>query len=151
MCSEIIILFFDRHACECKSVDTDSMAPAKQGAARSWLECLDVLLGMYIFTSRNIKINAKTKWPIFSRRHYQCIFMSENVWIAIKITLKFISMCTINNILALVQIMAWCRAGDKPFSEPMLVSLLTHICVIRPQWVNSVCQEVYTSHLIIAR
>ena len=42
----------------------------------------------------------------------------------------------INNILAMVQIMAWCRPGDKPFSEPMVVSLPTHICVTRPQWVN---------------
>ena len=32
--------------------------------------------------------------------------------------------------------MAWRRPGDKPLSEPMLVSLLTHICVTRPQWVN---------------
>ena len=34
----------------------------------------------------------------------------------------------------LVQIMAWRRPGDKPFSEFMMVSLLTHTCVIRPQW-----------------
>ena len=39
-------------------------------------------------------------------------------------------------ILALVQIMAWRRPGDKPLSEPMIVSLLTHIYVTRPQWVN---------------
>ena len=32
--------------------------------------------------------------------------------------------------------MAWCWPGDKPLSEPMMVSLLTHICVTRPQWVN---------------
>ena len=37
---------------------------------------------------------------------------------------------------ALVQIMAWHRPGDKPLSEPMMVSLLTHICVTRPQCVN---------------
>ena len=35
-----------------------------------------------------------------------------------------------------VQIMAWCRRGYKPLSEPITVSLLTHICVARPQWVN---------------
>ena len=34
--------------------------------------------------------------------------------------------------------MAWCRSGDKPLSEPMMVNLLTHICVTRPQWVNNV-------------
>ena len=32
--------------------------------------------------------------------------------------------------------MAWRRPGDKPLSEPMMVILLTHICVTRPQWVN---------------
>ena len=39
----------------------------------------------------------------------------------------------IDNNPALVQIMAWRRSGDKPLSEPMMVSLLTHICVTRPQ------------------
>ena len=34
--------------------------------------------------------------------------------------------------------MAWCRPGDKPLSEPMMVRLLTHICVTRPQWVKAV-------------
>ena len=34
--------------------------------------------------------------------------------------------------------MAWCRPGDKPLSEAMMVSVLTHICVARPQWVNAV-------------
>ena len=32
--------------------------------------------------------------------------------------------------------MAWHRPGDKPLSEPMMVNLLTHICVTRAQWVN---------------
>ena len=31
---------------------------------------------------------------------------------------------------------AWRRPGDKPLSEPMMVSLLTHICATRPQWVK---------------
>ena len=43
----------------------------------------------------------------------------------------------INNIPTLVQVMAWRRSGDKPLSEPMIVRLPTHICVTRPQWVNS--------------
>ena len=53
------------------------------------------------------------------------------------ISLKFVPKGPINNNPALVQIMAWRRSGDKPLSEPMMVSLLTHICVTRPQWVNS--------------
>ena len=32
--------------------------------------------------------------------------------------------------------MAWRRPDVKPLSEPVMVSLLTHICVTRPQWVN---------------
>ena len=57
---------------------------------------------------------------------FKCIFLSENMWISIKISLKFVPKGTINNIPALVHIMAWRRPGDKPLSEP-LVSLLTHI------------------------
>ena len=34
--------------------------------------------------------------------------------------------------------MAWRQPGDKPLSEPMMVNLLTHICVTRPQWVNQI-------------
>ena len=64
------------------------------------------------------------------------IFFNENVWISIKISLKFVPKGLINNIPALVQIMAWRRSGDKPLSEPMMVSLPTHICVTRPQWVK---------------
>ena len=48
----------------------------------------------------------------------------------------FVPQGPINNIPALLQIMAWRRPGDKPLSEPMIIILLTHICVTRPQWVN---------------
>ena len=60
---------------------------------------------------------------------------NENVWISIKISLKFVPEGQINNIPALVRIMAWCWPGDKPLSEPMMLSLLTHIYVTRPQQV----------------
>ena len=66
----------------------------------------------------------------------KCIFLNENVWIPIKISLKFVPKGPINNILALVQIIAWRRPGDKPLSEPMLVRLPTDICVTQPQWVK---------------
>ena len=76
-------------------------------------------------------------------RHYnagdifKCIFLKENVWIPTKFWLKFIPKGPFNNIPALVQIMAWRRPGDKPLSGPLMVSLLTHICITRPHWVNS--------------
>ena len=45
----------------------------------------------------------------------------------------------INNMPALVMILAWLRQGDKPLSESMMVSSLTHICAIRSEWVNTNC------------
>ena len=54
-----------------------------------------------------------------------------------KIALDFFPKGRINNIPALVQMMAWRRRGDKPLYEPIMVSLLTLICVTRPQWVNN--------------
>ena len=82
-----------------------------------------------------------TLWPRQNGRHFaqdifKCIFLSENVWIPINISLKFVPKGQINDAPSLVQIMAWRRPGDKPLSEPVMVSLPTHICVTRLQWVN---------------
>ena len=90
--------------------------------------------------------------PRQNRRHFaddifKCIFLNENARISLKISLKFVPKVRINNIPALVQIMAWRRPGDKPLSEPMMVSLLTHICVIRPQWVKIEHDHVCPSSL----
>ena len=60
---------------------------------------------------------------------YKCIFLNENAWISLRISLMFVPKCPINYIPALVQIMDWHRLGNKPLSEPMTVRLLTHICV----------------------
>ena len=57
---------------------------------------------------------------------FKCIFFNENLSISLKISLKFVPKVRINNVPALVQIMAWRRPGDKPLSEPMMVSTLTH-------------------------
>ena len=72
---------------------------------------------------------------------FKRIFLNENIWIPVKISLKFVPKGSIYNIPALVQIMAWRRPGDKSLSEPMMVNLQTHICVTRPQWVNSLRLE----------
>ena len=63
---------------------------------------------------------------------FKRIFLNENIRISIKISLKFLPKGLINNIPALVLIMAWRRPGDKSLSEPMIVRSLTHICVTRP-------------------
>ena len=82
-----------------------------------------------------------THWGRQNDRHFpgnifKCNLLNENVWISIKISLKFVPKGSISNIPALVQIMAWCQLGDKPLSEPMLACSPTHICVSRPQWVK---------------
>ena len=77
---------------------------------------------------------------------FKCIFLKKNGWIPIKISLKFVPKGPINNIPALVHIMAWRCPGDKPLYEPMMVCLLTHICVTRPQWVNLI---VSTRHFTV--
>ena len=79
-----------------------------------------------------------TLWPKQNGRNFaddifKCILLNENMWIAINILLNFVPKSQINNIQALVQIMDWRRPGDKPLSEPVMISLLTHICVTRPQ------------------
>ena len=73
------------------------------------------------------------KCPSDQRNNYfQCIFLNANFWIAIKISLEFVPKGPINNIPALVYIMAWRRPGDKPLSQPMVVRLRTHISANRP-------------------
>ena len=87
--------------------------------------------------------------PRQNGRHFQndifkCILLNEDIWILLKISLKFVPKVRINNIPALVQIMAWRRPGDEPLSEPMMVSLLTHICVTRPQLMD--CHQLKSSY-----
>ena len=77
--------------------------------------------------------------------------MDENAWISLTISFKYVRKVRINNIPSLVQIMALRRPGDKPFSEPMMVSLLTNICVTRPQWDNNCLASIWISIAKIRR
>ena len=79
------------------------------------------------YTSQNCYHCVHTLRPRHNGRHFpdntfKPIFLNENIRISIKISLKFVPKVPINNIPAFVQI--------------MMVSLLTHICVTRPQWVS---------------
>ena len=78
---------------------------------------------------------------------FKWIFLNENIWIAIDISLMFVAKGRINNIPSLVQIMAWRLQGDKPLSVPLMVSSLTHICVARPQWVKNPVK--FAKHYVI--
>ena len=57
---------------------------------------------------------------------FQTTFSNTFSWMKF-VSLKFIPEGPINNIPALVQKMAWHWPGDKPLSEPKMLSLLTHI------------------------
>ena len=73
----------------------------------------------------------------FRDNTFKRIFLNENVRIWIEISFKFVRKGPIDNIPALVQIMAWHQPGDKVLSEAIMVRSQTHICVPRPQWVNT--------------
>ena len=95
------------------------------------------------YAAGSLGIASTPEGPRQNGRHFgddtfKCIFLNENVRIANKISLKFVLKGPINNIPALVQIMAWRRPGDKPLSEPMMVRFRTHICITWPQWVNNI-------------
>ena len=61
------------------------------------------------------KMDAILADDIFKR-----IFVNENIRISIQISLKFVPKSLIDNKSALVQVMAWRRIGDKPFTEAMM-------------------------------
>ena len=48
------------------------------------------------------------------------IFLNEEMWISITISIKFVPKGSIYNNQASVQMMARRRTGDKPLSEPMV-------------------------------
>ena len=97
-------------------------------------------IGVFLFCTIFNSLRPRRNRRHFADDIFKCIFLNENVWIPIEFSLKFVPRGPINNISALVQIMAWRRPGDKPLSEPMIVSLPTHICVTLPQWVNTAMQ-----------
>ena len=99
---------------------------------------------MWLLIHTMISIN--TLRPRQNGRHFagdtfNHIFVNENLRISIKFSRKFVPKGPIINIPALVQIMAWRHPGNKPLSEPVMVCLLTHICVTQPQWVNHISKR----------
>ena len=103
-----------------------------------------VFFSLSLCMNQTVALTGQTRQDgrYFAEDVLKCIFFNENVWISLKIPLKFVPRGPINNIPALVQIMAWRRPGDKPLSEPMLVFVPTHICITRPQWVKNGCGVV---------
>ena len=101
-----------------------------------------IFINLIQYTDNMARSTFNTLRPRQDGRHFAddsftCIFFNENCCIWIKFSLKYISKGPIDNNRALVQIMAWRRSCDKPLYEPMMIILPTHICVTRPQWVNT--------------
>ena len=91
----------------------------------------------YIIFQNTFTGNGLVRPINFTDEIFKCFFLNENAWIFHKISLRFVRQIRINNIPVFVQIMSWCRAGDKPLSETIMVRFPTHICVTRPQWVKT--------------
>ena len=79
-----------------------------------WSDLYKRFYGMWCVVLTHWGLNSMV--ALFSDGIFKCTFVNS-----IKIYWN-------ENMLALVQIMAWHRPDDKPFSEPIMVILLTHIC-----------------------
>ena len=79
----------------------------------------------YLSIQQPLTYWSRDKMVVIFHTTFQMHFLE---WKCIKFYQYFVEVCTkvsINNI-----------PGDKPFYQPMMVSLMTHICINRSQWVN---------------
>ena len=97
------------------------------------LSSLDMLKDVILTSFSKSSDDKQSPWHPYCLTHWgwdkmdailqtftNAISLNENVWILMKIWLKFVLKGPISNIPALIQIMAWHRTGDKPLSEPMM-------------------------------
>ena len=93
---------------------------------------------IYIFHTwlTSVEISADcTKWPP-SCSHFQMHFLGWKVF-SFKNVIELSSVGSIDNMSALVQIMAGCRIGNKPLSDPMMTQFTDVYISVR----NSVCRS----------
>ena len=128
-----------------KSIMGQVMAWCRQATSHN-ISYADSLTHIYDTQCHHQATGINTLRPRQNGRHFadnifKCIFLNENVWIS----LRFVPKVPINNIPALVQIMAWRWPGNKPLSELIMVSLLMYICITQPQWVITIepCGRFY--------
>ena len=127
---------FNRHSITRTNVELLSIGT--YGTLLHFVYICDVKLGFYtqfLLLQQNIETDliyfCNTLRPRQNGRHFpdhifKCIFLNENVSVAIKIILGFVATGPINNIPALFQIMAWRHPSNKPLSETMMVRLPTN-------------------------
>ena len=72
------------------------------------------ILNIQVINSADINtLRPRQKGRHFPYDIFKCIFLNENIWNSINFSLKFVTSVPVNIILALVQIMAWCRPGNR--------------------------------------
>ena len=69
--------------------------------------------GFDVTNSHWISLSSRQNGRHFPDDIFKYIFLNENAWILMKISLEFVPKGPINNIPALVQMMAWRRPGDN--------------------------------------
>ena len=92
-------------------------------------------------TSYDTGINSSPldKMPPFHWQHFQMHFSSFcecKFCILIPVSLKSVPKVPIDNESALVQVITWCQTSNKPLCQPMMATLLMHICTTQPQRVK---------------
>ena len=94
------------------------------------------------FSLAFIKRDQFDPWINTLRPRQNCSHFADNIlnassWLKMqKCHLRLVPKVPFNSIPSLVQIMAWRQPGAKPLFEPIMIDLLMHICVTRPQWVH---------------
>ena len=76
---------------------------------------------------------------------FSIVFTWMKMVVPIQVSLKYISMSPINSKLALVQVMAWRRAGDKPLPELMMTQLIHAYVRQKGRWVTGIDTKIEVS------
>ena len=137
--------YFVIHDRDLSRVYSTTMLHPKMGSCVKTMRCPTQQDGQLLQAGFFNTLRPRQNGCRFADDTFKTHFLEKKIRISIKISLKFVPKGPINNNPALVQTMAWRRSGDKPLSEPMMVTLLTHICVTRPQWVDGRTFLYFTS------
>ena len=146
-------------SCEIDLIFEEYLVSEPEGlCTKICLEIAHLTLQLHVPGIQWVKLILNTLRPRQNGRHFpddifKCIFLNEKVGISFQISLTFVPNGSINNKSAIVQVMTWHQTGEKPLSEPLMVSLLTHICITRPQQVKmavvtSLLQSLIFYHVI---
>ena len=103
--------------CDQIQIQITKLAYSNSNAYLNWAETdgIDPILleQSGLITNRVNTLRPRQNGSHFADDVFKGIFLNENIWILIKISLKFVPDGPIGNIPPLVQKMAWCRSGDK--------------------------------------